>query len=312
MSAGHIAPETVALARRYLTQPEPFWEGASDRQVRKLHGMLRSAARSTGRQSDGVIEEILAIARLRTHHAPAPIYLPNIGSSGSHWLEAMLARATGAHACGEVYFPKTLLESLPVGTDVQFFMHAVLALHTGGCDPQLVGGRFINSAHISRISRVADLTPGSLRVLLVRHPLDVVMSRTLRKPEYRQDVAPELDDKAYLERNCKVVERFYLESAQEHYDATLRYEDLLEDPTGAMTELIDRLGMTTTPDALAFAIQSTSPEAVKGAAERGERKATNLFIGESTRVTPQLKQLARKRLSACCKRLGYSVDAARS
>lgn len=312
MSAGSIARETVDLARRYLAQPEPFWEGAPDRQVRKLQGMLRSATRSVGRSLEDVIEEILAIARLRTHHAPAPIYLPNIGSSGSHWLEAMLARATGAHACGEVYFPKALLESLPAGTNAQFFMHAVLALHTGGCEPQLVSGRFINSAHISRVSRVADRTPGSLRVLLVRHPMDVVMSRTLRKPEYRQDVAPDLDDKEYLERNCKVVERFYLESAKERYDATVRYEDLLADPVGAMTELIDRLGMTTTTEALTHAIQSTSPEAVKGAAERGERKATNLFIGQSAPVSPQLRQLARKRLSDCCKQLGYSIDAAKS
>lgn len=306
MRRRHIASETIALTRRYLSRPEPFWEGEPDRQVRKLHGMMRRVTRSLDRPAE-VIEEVLAIARLRTHHAPAPLYLPNVGSSGSHWLEALLARATGVHACGEVYFPHGLLESLPPGADVEFFVNAVLALHTGSSGPELTTGRFVNSAHLSRVSRASVHTPGSLSVLLLRHPVDIVMSRTLRKPEYRNDVAPDLDDRAYLERNCKLVERFYLDAGEEQYDATLRYEDLLARPAETLTALIGQLGLTTTPEALARAIDSTSPEAIKGAAERGERKATNLFLGEPVRIDPALKQLARRRLAKCCERLGYPV-----
>lgn len=311
MRRRHIASETVALTRRYLSRPEPFWEGAHDRQVRKLHGMVRDATRGVDKPAD-LIEEILAIARLRTQHAPAPLYLPNVGSSGSHWLEAMLARATGVHACGEVYFPKGLLESLPAGADVEYFVHAVLALHTGDAGPHLVQGRFVNSAHVSRTSRVSRHTPGALTLLLVRHPVDIVMSRTLRKPEYRQDIAPDLDDRAYLERNCKLVERFYLDASEEHHDATLRYEDLLARPAETLTALISQLGLGTTPEALAQAIESTSPDAIKGAAERGERKATNLYLGEPVRADPTLRQFACRRLAECCERLGYSAEAART
>lgn len=311
MTRRRIASETVALTRRYLTQPEPFWEGRSDRQVRKLHGMLRLATAPNERRSD-VVEEILAVARIRTHHAPAPLYLPNIGSSGSHWLEAMLARATGVHACGEVYFPKGLLDSLPPGADVEFFVNAVLALHTGSSGPALVGGRFVNSAHVSRISRVSARTPGALTVLLVRHPVDIVMSRTLRKAEYRQDIAPGLDDRAYLERNCQVVERFFRDACQERYHATVRYEDLFTDPAESLGKLIAQLGLETTPEALAHAIESTSPDAIKGAAERGERKVTNLYLGAPVRADPDLKQVACKLLAACCDRLGYPLESARS
>lgn len=309
MTRRRIASETVALTRRYLMQPEPFWEGHHDRQMRKLRGMLRSATPAGERPGD-VVEEILAIARLRTHHALAPLYLPNIGSSGSHWLEAMLARATDMHACGEVYFPKGLLDSLPAGADVEFFVHAVLTLHTGHSGPELVQGRFVNSAHVGDISRIAGRTPGALKVLLVRHPVDIVMSRTLRKPEYRQDVAPGLDDPAYLERNCAAVERFYCAAEKESFDTTLRYEDLLARPIEALAALIEQLGMSTTPETLAHAVASTSPEAIKGAAERGERKATNLFLGERTQIDPTLRRLAHTRLASCCERLGYPLEPA--
>lgn len=311
MTRRRIASDTVALTRRYLTQPEPFWEGQHDRQVRKLRGMLRSATPAGERPGD-VVDEILAIARLRTHHAPAPLYLPNIGSSGSHWLEAMLARATDLHACGEVYFPRGLLDTLPLGADVEFFVHAVLALHTGRSGPDLVHGRFVNSAHVGDVSRVAGRTPGALKVLLVRHPVDIVMSRTLRKPEYRQDVAPDLDDRAYLERNCQTVERFYRGAAQESFDATVRYEDLLARPAETLAALIGQLGLATTPEAIAEAVASTSPEAIKGAAERGEKPATNLFLGAPVAADPALKQTARQRLAACCAQLGYALEPARS
>lgn len=310
MTRRRIASETVALTRRYLTQPEPFWEGHHDRQVRKLRGMLRSATPPGERPGD-VVDEILAIARLRTHHAPAPLYLSNIGSSGSHWLEALLALATDMHACGEVYFPRGLLESLPAGADVEFFVHAVLALHTGRSGPELVSGRFVNSAHVGNISRIASHTPGALKVLLIRHPVNIVMSRTLRKTEYRLDVARGLDDRAYLELNCQQVERFYHSTAQEVFDATLSYEDLLAAPAHTLGLLIERLGMRSTPEVIDRAVESTSAEAIKGAAQRGEKPSTNLFLGADPAPDPTLEQTARQRLAECCRRLGYALEGGR-
>lgn len=309
MSRRHISSAAVATARRYLSRPEEFWQGTPDRQVRKLRGMLRSATPAGERATD-VIEEVLAIARLRTHHAPAPIYLPNIGSSGSHWLEAMLARATDVHACGEVYLPKSVHELLHAGSgaDAEFFMHAVLALHTGRSGPDLVSGRFINSAHYGQVARVASLTSGALTVLLVRHPVDVVMSRTLRKAEYRDEVAPGLDDQAYLERNCTLVERFYRGALSERFDATVRYEDLLARPIQTLEGLISRLGLETSLAALEQAVEATSPDAVRIATERGEKAPTNLFLGDPVRVDPALKQAARQRLRACCESLEYPIE----
>lgn len=303
-----IDPRTVTLARNYLTRPEELWQDAAHRQVRKLKVMLRRSARP-GERAAEVIEEALALARLRTCYAPPPIYLTNIGSSGSHWLEAMLARATDVHNCGEVYLPDALWARLAQApaADVAFFLHAVYALHSLKLGPALMSGRFVNSAHLARLSGVADLTPGALRILLVRHPVEVVVSRTFRKAEYRADVGADMDDAAYLERNCDVVERFYRAARDEPFDARVRYEDLIAEPRATLATLIDALGLASSADAVEQAVAATSPDAVRGARERGERAPTNLFLDEPAPVDESLRARARARLRACCEQLGYAA-----
>jgi hypothetical protein len=311
MTRKAITSATVALTRRYLLHPDEFWDAADGRQARKLRrlrSVLRDATAAGERPAD-VVEEVLAIARLRTSHAPPPIYLANIGSSGSHWLAAMLARAAGVHDCGEVYLPKSMPDQLRGGTtaDAEFFVHAVHALHTGHPGPAMVAGAFVNSAHHTRVSTVASLTPGARTVLLVRHPVDVVLSRTLRKPEYRNSIAPGMDDRAYLEQNCVLVERFFRESRAEHFDAQVRYEDLVDQPAQTLADLMRSLGLEPrADDAIEQAVAATSPQAVKAAAERGERAPTNLFVGEARQADPGLVRAARKRLRAACELLGYA------
>jgi hypothetical protein len=301
-----IDRKTVALTRSYLTRPQDRWPDPAHRQVRKLESKIQAATKAAERKED-LIEEVLALARLRTSYAPPPIYLTNIGSSGSHWLEAMLARATDAHNCGEVYLPEPLraeLAQLPLA-DAAYFLHALYALHSRSLGPKVVAGRFINSAHLSRVSKIADLTPGSLRVLLIRNPVDVVMSRTFRKDAYRAEVGANMDDAAYLERNCAVVDRFYLATSAEAFDARVRYEDLIAQPKATLSALIESLDLSTNDDAIVRAVTSTSSAAVRSAKARGQPVPTNLFMGERAAEDAALRARVRERLRACCELLGY-------
>lgn len=303
-----IDPKTITLTRSYLTRPQDRWPDPAHRQVRKLVARIDAARKGAERPED-LIEEVLALARLRTTYAPPPIYLTNIGSSGSHWLEAMLARATDVHNCGEVYLPEPLraeLAQLPP-PDAAYFLHALYALHSRSLGPKVIAGRFINSAHLSRVSRIADLTPGSLRVLLIRNPVDVVMSRTFRKEAYRAEVGAEMDDAAYLERNCAVVDRFYLATREEGFDARVRYEDLIAQPKAALSALIGSLGLLASEQAIEHAVASTSSAAVRSAKAKGQPAPTNLFMGERTTEDAALRGRVRERLRACCELLGYEA-----
>lgn len=298
---------TLTLTRRYLLHPEEFWGAESPRQARKLTNFLRSAMQP-GEQVAGVIAEILAIARLRLNHAPAPIYLPNIGSSGSHWLEAMLSIACGVHACGEVYFPKAIrgtLGTLPAA-DVAYFLHAVYAAHAGSVGPHLVAGQMVNSAHMVNVSTLASLTAGARKMLLMRNPVDVAMSRTLRKPLHRAEVAPDSDDRTFLARNCEVVERFYTVIATQDFDGRVRYEDLVAQPVETLTAVVEALGLSATPAALQKAVESTSRDAIRSARARGEKSTINLFSGK-VRTDDALEAWARVRLADCCAQLGYGT-----
>lgn len=298
---------TLALTRNYLARPEDYWGSGSPRQVTKLRTFLRRATGPGERLSD-VIAEVLAIARLRMNHAPAPIYLPNIGSSGSHWLEAMLSIASDVHACGEVYFPKAVRETLvkmPTA-DAGYFLNAVYVAHAGSIGPHLVAGRMVNSAHVANVATLANVTPGARSILLVRNPVDIALSRTLRKPLYRAETAPDSDDQTFLASNCDVVERFYQAVASQRFDGRVHYENLVAQPVETLAAVAETLGLTVTPESIRRAVDSTSRDAIKSARARGEKPATNLYAGKA-RTDDALLTWARARLADCCARMGYSI-----
>jgi hypothetical protein len=305
-----ITSKVVMLARQYLSDPAPFWGGVGDRQIRKLKAMMRTW-KAGERSNIDVIDEVLSLSYLRTLYAPPPIYIANIGSSGSHWLEAMLSRCTTIINCGEVYLPQGLLKALEelAAAERAYFLHALYAVHSGRRGNELLVGRFTNSAHYSKISRVADLAAGSSTVLLVRHPVDIALSRTLRKQEYRDDVAPGLSDMAYLEHNCVLIERFYGEALGEAFDARVRYEDLITRPQETLQELTDQLKLNTDSCSIAAAVSATDSKAVTVAAARGERAPTNLYLGDNTSVPVVLLDASRARLARCAEQLGYDVKA---
>lgn len=304
-----IERAAIALARSFLLKPERYWGPDAPRHVKKITRALRLSL-ANGERNTELVDEVLAIARIRAAHAPAPIYLPNAGSSGSHWLEAMLWRAAGIHPCGEVYLPKPLLDQLRTlsAAGARYFLNAVYIAHSGNVGPHSVQGYCINSAHVTNVATVAALTPGAKKVLLIRHPVDVVLSRTLRKSAHRADVAPDMDDRTYLEHNCKLVERFHAALAGESFDAVVRYEDLVASPVEALTGLLASLSIDASPESIRYAAESTAKGSVLQARAQGGNVKTNLFSGEA-RTDDALEALARELMAPLSRRLGYDTAA---
>jgi Sulfotransferase family len=301
-----IDKTTLTLTRSFLLEPSKYWGPDAPRQLHKLvRGLRRSAG--PGERSGYVVEEVLALALLRTAHAPPPIYLTNTGGSGSHWLEAMLSLAAGVHVCGEVYFPKPVLEQLQ-GMDAAnagFFLNAIHMAHTGKVGPQLAAGYLVNSAHVINVAAIAALTPGAKKVFLIRDPFDVVMSRTFRKATHRADVAPDMDDATYLAHNCDFVERFHRALAAEQFDAVVRYEDLVARPVVALTELTGALGLDVTAESIRAAAEATSKATVLSQRAQGVKAGGNLYAGELVN-NERHEAWARERLAALRRRLDYA------
>jgi Sulfotransferase family len=296
----------VALAREYITAPAAFWGEAGALHIRKINNAIRCVGGPDANVL-AVAEEAMAVARRRLVHAAPPIYISNIGSSGSHWLESMLCRAPSLIKCGEVYLPRSILIHLRSGTtvDAEYFLHAVYALHSRKLRSDVTHGAFINSAHHANISLFSSLTPGARIILLVRDPVDIVISRTFRKQEYRAKVAPNSTDMDYLQKNCELVNRFYNTALKRKVDAVVRYEDLLQDTGPVLRKILNVIGVDMRQDVLAYAVKVTRADSIVSSVSNGGAAPTNLYLGDRQPVDSGFIALAKRRLAKVRKRLGY-------
>ena len=263
--------EVTALASRYLADPVGI-AGLNPRQSAKLETALVKAERITGWSRDDTISWIISAAALRLRHGGPTLYINNIGSSGSHWLNAMLRRGIGLLGAGEIYVParflKTEVAELPAVHRPLFLQSVYLAhLMTGRKDD--ISKHVSNTAHLPSIAPYVANDLKSLKILLVRDPLDIVLSRTLRKPEYRSWLGSAgSDDTAYLEDNIRKVDRFFRSALPKDYDMVCRYEDLVANPVPVLDAIGGLLGMDRDPAKLQQIAAETRRETVRGAAGR--------------------------------------------
>ena len=228
------------LTARYLVDPAAT-AGLNPRQTAKLTGALARAGRTLGWSQADTVDYILAAAVLRLRHGRPTLYINNIGSSGSHWLLGMLKGGIGLLGTGEIYVPARFLNRriAPMAPPHRaVFLQAVYLAHL------MTGGAGDVENHVCNTAHVADLAPytkndiAALRILLIRDPVDVVLSRTLRKPEYRGYLGKDTaDDASYLNDNIAIVDRFYRAVRPEDYDLVCRYEDLLADPVPTLVAI---------------------------------------------------------------------------
>src|SRR4051812_9431069 len=109
--------KSLELLRNYLDHPLEYWP-AGGRQATKLESRLARIQKVLKTDRSGAIDEVVMAARFRGRFAPPTVYIDSIGSSGSHWLQAMLGELFPALNCGEVYLPAPMFEAikaLPVG-----------------------------------------------------------------------------------------------------------------------------------------------------------------------------------------------------
>lgn len=284
------------LFARYAADPSAAWGADQPLQARKLRERLAEKAGAGARDATGIVADIVANARLRS--APPALFLVNCGSSGSHWIEAMLARTNGIHACGEVYVAPSLHEPL-AALDAHAracFMDALHQLHAE--DPRRpihAGDMLINSAHSWKPH---DLAGDSARaVLLVRDPLDVVLSRTFRKPRLRRHVALDASDEQYLARNRDYVVRFMASALRRRPAHVIRYEDAREDPARVLAEVMVAAGRP-------FDAATAAVPADAGAGDRAGARG-NLYRGPDAELPDGLVDRLAAELAPLRERMGY-------
>lgn len=284
----------------YLATPTAFWPEGQVLQARKLEEFLGRHGAEAGRARKALAETIIASARDRAS-GPGALFLVNCGSSGSHWLEIMLAALPGIRACGEVYLPPRATELLAAaGADQRrAFLDALHQVHMATPPPAAVDDVLINSAHSWGPGDF--MGAGATTILLVRDPVDVVLSRTFRKPRLRRHVDPRSSDAEYLERNIAFVTKFYRSALRRKPQHRVRYEEMRDDAAGTLGKLARLLGREASQARLDEIARRFSAE---GQASSGRRLSN---VHQGSRATPDAwAEFAAERLDAVRRELGYA------
>ena len=236
---------------QYANDPFGSWPAERPLQGQKLVDRLSALTATHALDRGAMLARLVREAELRTAATLPTLFLINCGSSGSHWIEAMLSELPGVHACGEVYVPPTAQERLPTADaeNRAGFLNALHLLHLENPAVRIEpAGVLINSAHSWGPH---DLMGSPARAaFLLRDPADIVLSRTFRKPRLRRHLQPTASDAAYMEQNIVYVEKFYRTALRRKAAIHIRYEDALIEPAVPLAMLAELLGIEADRSAL--------------------------------------------------------------
>ncbi|MBT2801110.1 sulfotransferase domain-containing protein [Halomonas sp. ISL-56] len=267
------------MLAKYIGNPEVFWPLSHQRNALKIKRALDKCGYGSDKD---YVWKIKDFVKFRSDFYARHLYIVNTGSAGSHWIEAMLGLLPGFYNGGEIYFPKEIKKYLSglSSKEANEFLDAIYVIHSGGIHKDSLTATISNSANLANHRQISDFSLNKKVVLLLRDPVDVVISRTFRKNEYKKDIAPSLDDNEYLERNCKYVENFYNQLDLSSFDAVIRYEDFLENTLESLKALANLIGIDASEAEFERAVRKTSQNEEKNMLETKGETLTNIYMGE--------------------------------
>lgn len=277
----------LALLHDYLTRSEEFWTGNGLRQHEKVIKSLKRAAAAHDITRDAVVSRVIDLADTRSEQRPPPVYIVNIGGSGSHWLGLMVNEFAGLSDAAEVYVPPSLIETMEkeFSPEEQAIVvdgiHLLHAWARGASPDELPGTRVVNSAHRPEmIATYKRWDPACSVVHLYRDPRDRVLSVTYRKERYRANTDPGVDDESYLRKNARrnvTYLRRYLQKPV-HADLELSYDELKADTRSGLRRFLKLVDIEATDPEIDEAIFLHDARNIKAGVVQGQG---NLYEGRS-------------------------------
>ena len=230
---------------KYLDNPH-FFFGDGHRQAIKLDNSLNNIKEDLNVNKKVAINEIICIAKERINVSPPTIYIHNIGSSGSHWLNFLLNDSLGTIGKGEIYIAQKFRDevlSIATRDEAYFAMQVIMLAHAHEKKLSMTGN-IVNTAHISNMDDYLKYDFNAYKVLLMRDPVDIVLSRTFRKDEYRKYLGHDkTSDNDYALINIKKVRRFMSTALKTDHNLRCHYENIKIKAPEIIQVIADDLGL---------------------------------------------------------------------
>lgn len=289
----------------YVNSINDYWPATRIRQGKKLESAIEVfRTRNDLTDTSAAIEKVLEIAKLRFEKRPMTIFLVSPGSSGSHWLEAVLSKSMRFVSCGEVYLPNDILKLLVKmpPADKSAFIDCVHVAHARADMESLQSSTLINSAHQSgwRLSQFMA-SPTNI-VLLLRDPIDIVISRTFRKPGYRV-LFDDVENDQFLSDNIDYVTRFFDTASSATSDVVVRFENMRDDLGCVIKAIAEKMDIDITQDHLDATVKDLGY--VRQKDKKKVEVKTNVYKGPEINISTEVRESLELRLSAPRKAFGY-------
>lgn len=305
MGESNIAEKSIEitqqLCERYLNHPE---ELCRKRQLIKLNKKFESLKKKYSYSKEELFHELIRLAKLRTITNPTNVFLVNAGSSGSHWVEAMLNEINEIICLNEVYFSTELRNEIKKLDDhgKQMVMNLVHLCHSPILSDETASSVFVNSAHTKGTRFYRSIDSECICILLIRDPLNITISRTFRKKKFKQSIAPQQNDIEYFNKNLNIVKRWYERNMTAEFDLKCKYESFVENGKNELYRILNLLNIESADNHLDEIVKSHNRGNILANLKKNK---ANLYTGGITPIQEELENLGIEKLRQIRNEFGY-------
>ena len=205
----------------------------------------------------------------------------------------------------EVYFPPIITNSIELeNINSTGLIEMVNLVHLANLDDdELIP---INTMHLRKDTPLVKLLENSVNskfIFLIRNPIDIAISRGLRKMDYKMlnKENSGLSDDEYLKKQATFTKNHFKRLFSEENDVgalLIKYEDLVENPSDILKDIFSYIGIELSDEEIDEILVEYS-------------SASNITKNENRKSKPDLndiqKEILISELSETCAILGYDI-----
>jgi len=297
----------VSTIEKYISNDPVFWQPGTyfgGRNIWKISKSQRklNSLKLTNREKSVKIKEIIT---KRIESKTPTIYIISNGGSGCHYLGGLISMKKDFKLIDEVYFPPIIIDSIELeNINSTGLIEMVNFVHLADLEFQNLIP--VNTMHLRRDTPLWKLSENSVNskfIFLIRNPIDIAISRGLRKLDYKvsNEENSHLSDDEYLEKQAIFTKNHFKRLFSEENDVgalLIKYEDLVENPSDILKDIFSYIGIEPSDEEIDEILGEYS-------------SASNITKNENRKSKPGLtdaqKEILISELSETCETLGYDI-----